>query len=249
MTRRWGVLALVVLGLGVGCKKKAAPPPEGAGVDEAALGQQRADEARLSQQEKQAAEARAATPGNAAPADEAAKRDKAARVASDQQRTADKVSAKAAHEPRPAEEAPHKVLAAHQDILPLEAVPSGTGRTSLHFRSDAGLAFRLVEAHFVVDGAELPVAIKAAERGKSYLLSGDVGAGRHTVTAQLTYQGDSHGVFKYMNGYTFKVSADETITTVGSQATTFTIVCRERTGLNTPPEKRLEITVEGHHPA
>jgi hypothetical protein len=251
MARRWGVLALAVLAFGVGCnKKKAPPPPEIAVVDEAALVQQRAQEARLAEQRNQDEQNRAPVSPAAAPTDdEATKRDKTARQASDQQRAADKLGGQALHAQRQPEEAPHKVLAGHQEIIPLEAVPSGTGRTTLHFRSDAGTAFRLVEAHFVVDGAESPVVIKAAQRGKSYLVSGDVGAGRHTVTAQLTYQGDSHGVFKYMNGYTFKVTSDETLTTTGSQAVNFTIVCKEKTGLNTPLEKRLEITVEGHHPA
>ena len=74
--------------------------------------------------------------------------------------------------------------------------PGATAHATLHFQNDAGNTFRLVDARFVMDGADLASVVKAAERGKSYVVfSGDLSSGRHAVIAHLTYQGANHGVF------------------------------------------------------
>jgi hypothetical protein len=261
MAQRWGLLAMVALVFSVdcdGCKNKVPPPPPpaAAAMSEAARAQ---EETRLAEQRALDEQHRAEQQRSAAQAEETAKRERTAQEAAEQQRTADKADkpskmAKAGKADKTsggrhhhgADDAPQKVLAAHQEIVSAEVL-SGPGRTTLHFRSDAGGAFRLLEGHFVMDGTELPTVIKVAERGKSYLLSDNVSAGSHTVTAQLTYQGAKRGVFDYMKGYTFKVTSDEVLQTSGAQAVNFTIVCKEKSGLNTALDKRLFVTVEGRH--
>jgi hypothetical protein len=139
-------------------------------------------------------------------------------------------------------------LAVRKELEAPAGAPAAQGHATLDFKSDVGDTFRLVDAHFVMDGNDLPAVINTAERGKSYVIfSGDVSSGHHTVTAQLTYKGANHGVFSYMNGYTFKVASDEVLTTPSDQPMTFTIVCKQRTGFNDAVDKPLVVTVEAHH--
>jgi hypothetical protein len=237
MVGRWGALLAVAI-LAVSCRKAQKPAQPDAF---AAQVEPRAEENAVDRQL------------NAAQAEEAARRESAAREAARQQQAPPKLSGPRAgvpvHEPKPSA-APHEVLAAHEEIKAVAAPVAGpTAHATVYFKNDAGSTFRLVDARFTMDGADLPAAVNAsAERGKSYaVFSGDVKSGPHLVSTQLTYQGASHGVFSYMNGYVFKVKSDDVLTLRGDQTDSFTIVGKERPGLNQPVEKRLIVTVEGRH--
>jgi hypothetical protein len=124
---------------------------------------------------------------------------------------------------------------------------SGTAHAALHFRNDVGAGYELVEARFVMDGAELPTVVTNPARGKDQIVyAGAVKPGKHVVTTHLTYQGRSRGAFSYMKGYKLKVASDQVFTTPENRSLTFTIVGAERKGLTIPLEKRFAVSVEEH---
>jgi hypothetical protein len=248
--RRGAVLVLLVFAIGCrktkvseGNKTSAEPHPRPQQettpitVDEALRLHQNVLAEQSRTEQKQPAEQRQNVPAT----DETAKRERAPKVVH-QKPTADKLPGARRRNRHSLAKAP-----------PTRKETSGAGATAhatLHFRNDAGDTFRLVDARFVMDGADLATVINAAERGKSYVVfSGDLSSGRHAVIAHLTYQGANHGVFTYANGYTFKVESDEILTIRGAQAVSFTIICKERTGLTDGAEKRLVVTVEGRRAA
>jgi hypothetical protein len=64
------------------------------------------------------------------------------------------------------------------------------------------------------------------------------------VASRLTYQGADRAIFTYMKGYTFRVQSDDSFVARADQAVAMTIVCKEKTGITEPVEKRLFVTVE-----
>ncbi|HET6283953.1 MAG TPA: hypothetical protein VFH73_23560 [Polyangia bacterium] len=132
-----------------------------------------------------------------------------------------------------------------QDVPAQAPARPAAAQTTLAFRNDAGNAFALSEARFVMDGKELPTVITNPERGKPYMIySGPVAPGRHVVTVRMVYQGRSRGAFSYMKGYKLNVASDEVFTTPEDRAVGFTIVSKEQKGINVPLEKRIAVGVE-----
>ena len=173
-------------------------------------------------------------------------RKRIAREAADGQRSAGKLRGSPVRRSRARAQASPKVLAA-QELVAAPAPPAAAAaHATLRFRNDAGSAVRFVDARFIMDGAELPTALKEAERGKSYpVFSGDVSPGPHIVTVHLTYQGSKRAVFDYVSGYTFRVKAEEILTTDSERPASVTIVCGQKAGFNVPVEKSLVVTFEG----
>jgi hypothetical protein len=138
-----------------------------------------------------------------------------------------------------------KVVAEREDVGAADLAATATVQATLRFKNEAGATYKLVEARFVMDGAELPTVITSAERGATQqVFSGQVPAGHHVVASRLTYQGADRAIFSYMKGYTFHVKSDDEFFARGKNAVSMTIVCKEKTGFNDPVERRLFVTVE-----
>ena len=158
-----------------------------------------------------------------------------------------------AEEPAPDQPAPPAVPSKTELIDPFAEPSTPTeqpaakpkAETTLTFRNDAGSAFALSEAHFVMDGQALPTVIANPQRGKSYVVySGPVTAGRHVVTVHMVYQGRNRGAFNYMKGYKLNVSSDGVFTMPENRNVGFTIVSKEKNGLNVSLDKRIAVGVE-----
>jgi len=139
-----------------------------------------------------------------------------------------------------------KVVAARDEVAAApESALEAQVHATLRFKNEAGANYKLVEARFVMDGAELPTVITTAQRGETQqVFSGQVPAGHHVVASRLTYQGADRAIFSYMKGYTFHVKSDDEFVARGKNAVSMTIVCKEKTGFNDPVERRLFVTVE-----
>jgi len=139
-----------------------------------------------------------------------------------------------------------KVVAAREEVAGApDTAGAGTVQATLRFKNEAGATYKLVEARFVMDGAELPTVITSADHGETrQVFSGQVPAGHHVVASRLTYQGADRAIFSYMKGYTFHVKSDDEFVARGNNAVSMTIVCKEKTGFNDPVERRLFVTVE-----
>ncbi len=187
------------------------------------------------------------TPARANRRDEpAGGRPRPLRVATEQQRPKGKQRERPGHAPPIAETTAGKVVAAREEVAAApQAAVEAPAHATLRFKNEAGNDYKLVEARFVIDGAQLPTVITSAQRGQIQpVFSGELPAGRHLLASRITYQGADHAIFSYMKGYTFHVTSDDEFVARGHDAVSMTIVCKEKTGFNQPMERRLFVTVE-----
>src|SRR6202012_284574 len=68
--------------------------------------------------------------------------------------------------------------------------------------------------------------------------NGQIGAGDHTLTVNLEYQGNGFGIFSYVKGYTFRVRSTESFSVPDGKAIQLRVVGYEKGGPTTPPEDR-----------
>jgi hypothetical protein len=186
------------------------------------------------------------TPASASRRDEPARgRPRALRVATEQQQPKSKHRERPGHAAPTAETAAGKVVAAREEVAAPKPAVEAPAHTTLRFKNDAGSDYKLVEARFVIDGAQLPTVITSAQRGQIQpVFSGELPAGRHVLASRITYQGADHAIFSYMKGYTFHVTSDDEFVAGSHDAVSMTVICKEKTGFNQPMERRLFVTVE-----
>jgi hypothetical protein len=141
---------------------------------------------------------------------------------------------------------------------PVERVPSQEARevrpldvqvpASVDVRSEMGKRFRLVEAVFMLDGAEVSrrTAVKGQEldhRFRAY--DGSVRPGQHALTVTLVYEGRNTGPFTYLDNYRYRVEQTYGFTVTSTdRPAAVEVVARERKGANVPLEQKptLDIT-------
>ncbi len=127
------------------------------------------------------------------------------------------------------------------------AEPPATGmETTLRFRNDVGDTFQLSEAHFTLDGRDLPALLTSSvARGQDYVIfAGPLAPGRHVVTSHVIYQGKSRSIFTYMKGYTFNIDSTHELTVAERGATSAIIVGKPNKGFNVAFEHSLMVGME-----
>lgn len=132
----------------------------------------------------------------------------------------------------------------------VESSPSAAGgvRAQIRFRNDVGDAFKLVGAEFLIDGqpirvtAAAPDALDAVREMPVY--TGQLAPGSHVITTRLQYQGRRRGPFSYVEAYRFNVENTGGFVVPAEGQANFTVVTRERRGLNLPADRRLDVQVE-----
>jgi hypothetical protein len=127
-----------------------------------------------------------------------------------------------------------------------EQVQGGTGagtRIVVTHKNQMGANFLLVDVSYFLDGQ--PLWQEADEQGarltamkEHALWDGNVVEGSHTLSVELRYRGNGAGVFKYLDGYTWKLKDALTfnaeagkviqIDVVGYEAGNFTTEMSER---------------------
>jgi len=264
MARRCETLLLVMV-VATGCRRPAPPPPSAAPTSAAPATPAAEPPASTGPAPEglvdDAAKIEAAKNKEASPEKTAASRSehrassagvartRAARVAEESLEPKSKQRGTHAHGAgagKGAAEEEGKVVAAREEVASAPVAPTEAQvQATLRFKNEAGANYKLVEARFVMDGAELPTVITSAGRGETQqVFSGQVPAGHHVVASRLTYQGADRAIFSYMKGYTFHVKSDDEFVARGKNSVSMTIVCKEKTGFNDPVERRLFVTVE-----
>ena len=120
----------------------------------------------------------------------------------------------------------------------------GASRGRIVHKNDMGGAFKLVQAAYALDGVKIfSRADGAAElEAKTFdVYNGAISPGSHTVTVQLTYQGNGYGVFSYLKGYKFNVRSSHTFVAAEGKSTVLTVVGYEQGGLTVPMEDKPAI--------
>jgi hypothetical protein len=89
----------------------------------------------------------------------------------------------------------------------LHGVLAGSKVVIVH-RNLMGSQFRLTKLAVVLDGAQIYARTDDSgaldQEDELTVLDGNIVPGPHTITVELTYQGQGFGIFSYLNGYTFE---------------------------------------------
>jgi hypothetical protein len=97
----------------------------------------------------------------------------------------------------------------------LHGVLAGSRVIILH-RNLMGSQFRLTKLAVVLDGAQIYARTDESgaldQEDELTVLDGNIVPGPHTITVELTYQGQGFGVFSYLNGYTFESRSSHNFT-------------------------------------
>jgi hypothetical protein len=97
----------------------------------------------------------------------------------------------------------------------LHGVLAGSRIIIVH-RNLMGSQYRLTKLAVILDGAQIYArsddsgALDAED--ELTVLDGNIVPGPHTITVELTYQGQGFGVFSYLNGYTFESRSSHNFT-------------------------------------
>jgi hypothetical protein len=118
----------------------------------------------------------------------------------------------------------------------------GGARAVIQHENEMGQSFRLVRAVYALDGA--PILTRSDDNGSLAdqhdfpVYNGQIGAGDHTLTVNLEYQGNGYGIFSYVKGYTFRVRSTQSFSVPEGKAIQIRVVGYEKGGPTTPPEER-----------
>jgi len=97
----------------------------------------------------------------------------------------------------------------------LHGVLAGSRVIIVH-RNLMGSQFRLTKLAVVLDGAQIYARSDDSgaldQEDELTVLDGNIVPGPHTITIELTYQGQGFGVFSYLNGYTFESRSSHNFT-------------------------------------
>jgi hypothetical protein len=89
----------------------------------------------------------------------------------------------------------------------LHGVLAGSRVVIVH-RNLMGSQYRLTKVAVILDGAQIYARSDDSgtldQEDELPVLDGNIVPGPHTITVELTYQGQGFGVFSYLNGYTFE---------------------------------------------
>jgi len=118
----------------------------------------------------------------------------------------------------------------------------GGARAMVQHQNRMGAQFRLVRAIYALDGA--PIFNRTDEEGSLANLrdfavyNGQLASGDHQLTVNLEYRGEGFGIFRYVEGYTFRVRSTQGFSVADGKAIQVNVVAFEKGGPGTPPEER-----------
>lgn len=109
-----------------------------------------------------------------------------------------------------------EIAASHRRLALLDESMRGRsyGHARVSLLDEAGSMYRLVGATLALDGELVYRAVdpEGVELAEHVLFDSALPPGPHTLTVRLDYQGESHGLFRYVEGYRFTVRASHTFT-------------------------------------
>ena len=123
-------------------------------------------------------------------------------------------------------------------------VTSGAKAVLVH-RNEMGSSFYLESASYALDGA--PIYTKTDQKGdlekrdEVEIFNGRIVPGSHQISVQLTYRGHGYGVFKYLDGYRFKVQSSYSFAAEPGKVNTIRVVGFEKGGITTELKDRPAI--------
>jgi len=121
----------------------------------------------------------------------------------------------------------------------------GGARAVIQHENEMGSQFRLVRAVYALDGA--PILTRDDDNGSLAdqhdfpVYNGQIGAGDHSLTVNLEYQGNGYGIFTYVKGYRFRVRSTQSFSVPEGKGIQIRVVGYEKGGPTTRPEERPSV--------
>jgi hypothetical protein len=126
----------------------------------------------------------------------------------------------------------------------LHGVLAGSRVVIVH-RNLMGSQYRLTKVAVILDGAQIYARSDDSgtldQEDELTVLDGNIVPGPHTITVELTYQGQGFGVFSYLNGYTFTGRGSHNFTAPENGAVRIVSSGYEKGNLTTEMSERPKI--------
>lgn len=126
----------------------------------------------------------------------------------------------------------------------LHGVLAGSRVVIVH-RNLMGSQYRLTKVAVILDGAQIYARTDDSgtldQDDELAVLDGNIVPGPHTITVELTYQGQGYGVFSYLSGYTFESRSSHNFTAPENGAVRLVSSGYEKGNLTTEMKDRPSI--------
>ncbi len=137
----------------------------------------------------------------------------------------------------------------------LQGVIAGA-HSAISFKNEMGGMYVPIRYVFALDGNEIfarsdeSASGKLGEQKEIEIYNGSIPPGNHTISVELTYQGNAYGVFAYLKGYKFVTRAAHTFTAAPGKPLQVKVVGFEKgNSVTTDPKDRPAIdfreTIQG----
>lgn len=141
-----------------------------------------------------------------------------------------------------------RLLLLQESILGGTSVGQGAKALLVH-RNEMGGAFVLESAAYALDGAPIFTRVDLGdgalgEQEEIEIFNGRILPGPHQLVVQLQFRGHGFGVFKYLEGYKFKVQSSHTFDAEPGRVTHLKIVAFEQGNFTTDLKDRPAIRYE-----
>jgi hypothetical protein len=134
-----------------------------------------------------------------------------------------------------------------QEMVIGEDAAAGTKTVIVH-RNEMGSSFYLESVAYALDGASIytkaDVDGDLEKREEFEIFNDRIVPGNHRISVQLVYRGHGFGVFRYLDGYRFKVQSSFTFNADPGKVSTVRIVGFERGGFTAEMQDRPAVRYE-----
>jgi hypothetical protein len=141
-----------------------------------------------------------------------------------------------------------RLLLLQESILGGTSVGQGAKAVIAH-RNEMGGAFVLESAAYALDGAPIFTRVdlgdgSLGDQEEIEIFNGRILPGQHQIVVQLQFRGHGFGVFKYLEGYKFKVQSSHTFDAEPGRVTQLKVVAFEQGNFTTDLKDRPAIRYE-----
>jgi len=118
-------------------------------------------------------------------------------------------------------------------------------RAVIYHRNEMGSGFILESVAYALDGAPIFTKVDVGgdldKREEFEIFNGRIVPGNHQIAVRMVYRGSGYGIFKYLEGYKFKLQSNQTFNAEGGKVTTLKVVGYDKGGLTSDIKDRPAI--------
>ena len=118
-------------------------------------------------------------------------------------------------------------------------------RAVIYHRNEMGSGFILESVAYALDGAPIFTKVDVGgdldKREEFEIFNGRIVPGNHQIAVRMVYRGSGYGIFKYLEGYKFKLQSNQTFNAEGGKVTTLKVVGYDKGGITSDIKERPAI--------